>query len=143
VPRESPESAVSAPGGPAGRRLRILLAEDNEVHQRVGRLMLRQLGHQVDVAENGQDALDAVRRTFYDVVLMDVHMPVMDGLESTRRIRADLAPDRQPLIIAMAASETSDDRTACTAAGMDGYLPKPVHAGDLVAALEAIHVRLA
>jgi CheY-like chemotaxis protein len=123
------------------RKLRILLAEDNEVNQKVGKLMLGKIGHQVDIAENGLDALDAVRRTFYDVVLMDMHMPVMDGLESTRRIRADLPTDRQPHIIALTASVTQEDRNACAEAGMDGYLPKPVRAADLAAALAAIPVR--
>jgi len=136
------ERAAPIPAYPTDdRKLRILLAEDNEVNQKVGKLMLSKIGHQVDIAENGRDALDAVRRSFYDVILMDVHMPVMDGLESTRRIRADLPPERQPHIIAMTASVTPEDRTACADAGMDGYLPKPVRAADLAAALAAIPVR--
>ena len=147
---ESPLAAIPRPGGSerqaptrrtGDRKLRILLAEDNEVNQKVGKLMLAKIGHQVDIAENGRDALEAVRRTFYDVVLMDIHMPVMDGLEATRRIRADQASDRQPHIIALTASVTKEDRAACAAAGMDGYLPKPVRAADLAAALAAIPVR--
>jgi PAS domain S-box-containing protein len=149
IPRQSGPSQANQPCQPCqprsdpvdDRKLRILLAEDNEVNQKVGRLMLSKIGHHVDIAENGRDALDAVRRSFYDVVLMDVHMPVMDGLEATRRIRADLAPERQPYIIAMTASVTPDDRTACADAGMDGYLPKPVRAADLAAALAGIGVR--
>ncbi len=121
-----------------GSTLRILLAEDNEVNQKVGRLMLGKLGHRVDIAGNGQEALDAARRTPYDIILMDMHMPVMDGLEATRRIRAELPADRQPHIIAMTASVTQADRQACTEAGMDGYLPKPVRADALAEALATL-----
>jgi PAS domain S-box-containing protein len=121
--------------------LRILLAEDNEINQKVGRLMLAKLGHLVDIAENGSVALEAVRRTRYDVVLMDMHMPVMDGLEATRRIRAELPVEAQPRIIAMTASVTTQDRTACAEAGMDDYLAKPVRAADLSAALACVPVR--
>jgi len=144
APGESagPERNASIPTRRAGdRKLRILLAEDNEVNQKVGQLMLAKIGHQVDIAENGRDALEAVRRTFYDVVLMDMHMPVMDGLEATRRIRADMAADQQPHIIALTASVTAEDRIACSDAGMDGYLPKPIRAADLAAALSAVPVR--
>lgn len=123
------------------RKLRILLAEDNEVSQKLGKLMLSKIGHQVDIADNGLDALEAVRHNVYDVVLMDLHMPVMDGLESTRRIRADLAPDRQPHIIALTASTSVADQTACTQAGMDGYLPKPVCPDELATVLAALPVR--
>jgi CheY-like chemotaxis protein len=105
--------------------------------------MLAKLGHQVDIAGDGSEALEAVQRHDYDVVLMDMHMPVMDGLEATRRIRAELAPDRQPHIIAMTASVTKEDRDACAAAGMDGYLSKPVRAEDLTGALSGVTLRRA
>ncbi len=128
-----PEPSPGWDDEPAG--MRVLLAEDNDVNQKVGRLMLAKLGCQVDIVNNGEQALQAAQRTSYDVILMDVHMPVMDGLEATRRIRADLAADRQPRIIALTASVTTDDRQACEAAGMDGYLPKPVRPSELAAAL--------
>jgi CheY-like chemotaxis protein/HPt (histidine-containing phosphotransfer) domain-containing protein/anti-sigma regulatory factor (Ser/Thr protein kinase) len=112
-------------------RLRVLLAEDNLVNQRVAQLMLDKLGHTVDSVANGLQALEAIRRASYDVVLMDVQMPEMDGLEATRRIRTELPAERQPLVIAMTANAMIEDRRACTEAGMDSYLPKPVRVDDL------------
>ncbi len=122
-------------------KLRILLVEDNEINQKVGKLMLAKLGHTVEVADNGAEAVEAVGRVDYDVVLMDMHMPVMDGLEATRTIRAQLPAERQPQIIAMTASVTKEDRDACAEAGMDGYLSKPVRAEDLVEALGGVPLR--
>jgi len=118
-----------------GRRLRILLAEDNKVNQRVGLLLLERLGYRADVAGDGREVLDALDRAPYDVVLMDVWMPGMDGLEATRRIRAQ-TDILQPRIVAMTASAFSDDREACRDAGMDDFLAKPVRREELVAALE-------
>ncbi|MGZ6827970.1 MAG: response regulator, partial [Mycobacteriales bacterium] len=116
-------------------RLRVLLAEDNVVNQKVASLILHRLGQQPDVVSNGQEALEAVRARPYDLVLMDVQMPVMDGLEATRRIRAEVAPSRQPRIVAMTANALVEDREACFAAGMDDYLAKPVRSDELAAAL--------
>jgi len=127
VPEESAERAP----------LRVLLAEDNPTNQLVGRLMLTKLGHRVDVVGNALEALDAVARVSYDVVLMDVQMPEMDGLEATAAIRAQLPSDHQPRIVALTASVALEDRLACERAGMDGYLAKPVRAGELSAALLA------
>jgi CheY-like chemotaxis protein len=132
LPRTEP---VAAP-----RVLRILLVEDNVVNQMVARLLLTKMGHVVDTVGNGEEALAAVHARPYDVVLMDVQMPVMDGLEATRRIRAELAPERQPRILAMTASALVNDRDACTAAGMDAHLSKPVRAEELLAALTDIGV---
>ena len=115
--------------------LRVLLAEDDQVNQQVAQFMLSKLGHRVDTVANGLEAVQALRTTHYDVVLMDVQMPVLDGLEATRLIRADFPADRQPHIIAMTASVLIEDRTACRAAGMNDYLPKPVRLPDLTAAL--------
>ncbi|MGH9279618.1 MAG: response regulator [Acidimicrobiales bacterium] len=115
--------------------LRILLAEDNKVNQRVGLLLLDQLGFRADVAGNGQEVLDAVDRVGYDVILMDVRMPEMDGLEATRRIRGR-TDIRQPRIIAMTASALAGDRDMCRAAGMDDYVAKPVRLEELAASLE-------
>lgn len=130
---------VDAPASP--RSLRVLLAEDNVVNQKVARLMLAKLGHRVDVVANGLEAVDAVRLGGYDVVLMDVQMPELDGLEATRIIRTDLPPDRQPPIVAMTANVQLEDRAACTAAGMDDYLAKPVRLTDLAAVLDIITTR--
>jgi CheY-like chemotaxis protein len=115
--------------------LRILLAEDNSINQRVGLLMLERLGYLADVAGNGTEALEALHRQPYDLVLMDIRMPGMDGLEATRRIRAEIPPERQPWIVAMTANVLLDQREACRAAGMDDFVQKPVDRADLRAAL--------
>jgi len=128
-------------GGPAtalGERhpLRILLAEDNTVNQQLALLLLESMGYRADVAANGLEAVDAVDRLPYDLVLMDVQMPEMDGLEATRRIRAS-GPSTQPRIVAMTANAMQGDREACLAAGMDDYLAKPIRTEELAAALAA------
>jgi len=97
--------------------------------------MLGKLGHRVDVVADGAEAVAAVHRARYDVVLMDVQMPVLDGLEATRRIRAELPVGRQPYIVALTASVLIEDRAACRAAGMDDYLTKPIRLDDLARAL--------
>ncbi len=122
-------------------RLRLLLAEDNPVNQRVAVLILERLGQRPVVVGNGQEALEAVRSAPYDLVLMDVQMPVMDGLEATRRIRAELPAARQPRIVAMTANALNDDRDASLEAGMDDHLAKPVRAEDLVAVLARVRRR--
>jgi len=110
---------------------RALLVEDNEINQLVATALLNGLGIEVDVAHDGAVAIDRVRQTDYDVVLMDVQMPVMDGLASTREIRNMLGMTRLP-IIAMTANVMAGDREACMAAGMDDYIPKPIDRGLLV-----------
>ncbi|MCP2304562.1 ATP-binding protein [Actinokineospora globicatena] len=126
-----PRTAPLTPTGP----LRVLVAEDNHINQKVARLMLAGLGHHVDTVANGHEAVQAMHAAPYDVVLMDVRMPVMDGLDATRAIRAQLPVERQPLIVALTASALVEDRAACLAAGMDDHLAKPVRVPDLVAAL--------
>ncbi|HTQ80432.1 MAG TPA: ATP-binding protein, partial [Thermoanaerobaculia bacterium] len=116
--------------------LRILLAEDNSVNQRVGLLMLERMGYDADVAGNGSEVLAALRRQPYDVILMDLQMPGMDGLEATRRLRAELPPERQPRIVAMTANVLREQREACLAAGMDDFVQKPVSLTDLKEALQ-------
>ena len=119
-------------------RLHVLLAEDNLVNQKVATLLLTQMGHHVDVVSNGLEALAALERRGYDVVLMDVQMPVMDGLEATRQIRLTLGPERQPRIVAMTANALVEDRDAARLAGMDDYLAKPVRPAELAAALSRV-----
>ena len=116
-------------------RLRLLVAEDNAVNQKVARLVLERLGQRPDVVGDGAAALRALHDRDYDLVLMDVHMPVMDGLEATRRIRAELPAQRQPRIVAMTASALVEDRERCLHAGMDAHLAKPVQSQDLLALL--------
>jgi signal transduction histidine kinase/CheY-like chemotaxis protein/HPt (histidine-containing phosphotransfer) domain-containing protein len=116
--------------------LRILLAEDNSINQKVGLLMLERMGYLADVAGNGAEVLEALRRQPYDLVLMDIQMPGMDGLEATRRIRDELPRERQPRIVAMTANVLPEQREACHLAGMDDFVQKPVGLADLRAALE-------
>ncbi len=115
----------------------VLLAEDNVVNQKVALLMLSKLGYRGDVAANGQEALAAVQRQTYDVVLMDVQMPEMDGLEASRRI-GERWPDRsqRPWIIALTANAMQGDRERCLQAGMDDYITKPLKIEELTAAFE-------
>ncbi len=119
--------------------LRILVAEDNVINQQVALSFLERLGYRADVAADGLEALLSLRRQPYDVVLMDVQMPEMDGLEATRRIRqllpSELAAEAQPRIIAMTANALKEDCEVCLAAGMDDYLSKPVQVAELVRAL--------
>ena len=115
---------TEAPVEPAS--LRVLVVEDNVVNQRVVRKMLERLGVTCGVADQGAAALDALRAEPFDLVLMDLQMPVMDGLEATRRIRAELPPERQPRIVALTANARASDERACREAGMDDFMAKPV-----------------
>ncbi|MEW5872976.1 MAG: response regulator [Chloroflexota bacterium] len=116
--------------------LRILLAEDHPVNQKVVRLMLERLGYRADVAGNGLEVLEAFQRQGYDVVLMDVQMPEMNGVEATQRLRATLGEETQPRIIALTADALGGGRDEYLAAGMDDYLSKPVNVLQLREALE-------
>jgi PAS domain S-box-containing protein len=122
--------------------LRILLAEDNVVNQKLALRLLDQMGYRADVAANGLEAIDAIERQTYDVVLMDVQMPELDGFEASREINRRWPGTRRPRIVAMTANAMEGDRELCTAAGMDDYVAKPVRVEDLVAALERSGRRL-
>ncbi len=125
-----------ADGKRARSALRILLAEDNAMNQKVALRLLEQLGYRADVANNGLEAIETLERRPYDVVLMDVQMPELDGLDATRRICERWSPESRPHIIAMTANALPEDREACFAAGMDDYVAKPIRAEELVAALK-------
>jgi signal transduction histidine kinase/CheY-like chemotaxis protein len=115
--------------------LRILLAEDNVVNQKLAMRLLLQMGYRADLASNGIEAIECVQRQPYDVVLMDVQMPEMDGLEASRRITAKWPPGERPRIVAMTANAMQGDREECLAAGMDDYVTKPIRVDALVEAL--------
>ncbi|MGB8643736.1 MAG: response regulator [Anaerolineae bacterium] len=115
--------------------LRILLAEDNVTNQKLALLVLERLGYRADVAGNGLEVVDAVRRQPYDLVLMDMQMPEMDGLEATRVIARETPAERRPRIVAMTANAMQEDRDECLAAGMDDFITKPIQFAELVAAL--------
>jgi PAS domain S-box-containing protein len=114
---------------------RVLLAEDNYVNQKVALRMLARLGYRADLASNGHDVLAAVQRQNYDVILMDVAMPEMDGLEATRRIRNLKEGNDRPWIVALTANAMQGDRELCLAAGMDDYIRKPIKLSELANAL--------
>ncbi|MSU48346.1 MAG: response regulator [Opitutus sp.] len=139
----STQPFIAVAASTATQSERVLLAEDNAVNQKVALLMLGKAGFRADLAANGHEALEAVGRQRYDVVLMDVQMPEMDGLEAARRIKARW-PDRRerPWIIALTANAMQGDREACLAAGMDDYISKPIRTEELAAAMERAQTSL-
>ncbi|ARF53316.1 hypothetical protein B1H19_03260 [Streptomyces gilvosporeus] len=130
---QRPEAKESRPAP-----LRILLAEDNLVNQQLIVRMVRKIGHSVDTVGNGAEALESLQHTRYDVLLMDVQMPVLDGLDASRQIHQSLPAAERPYIIALTANAMSEDRDACLAAGMDDYLRKPLRGVDLAEALDRV-----
>jgi len=139
---ERSAARVLAPVGPSQHAglaerhpLRILLAEDNAVNQKLALRLLSQMGYRADLASNGLEAVESVERQPYDLVLMDVQMPEMDGLEASRRITARWPAGARPRIVAMTANAMQGDREDCLAAGMDDYLAKPIRVEALVQAL--------
>jgi CheY-like chemotaxis protein len=135
VPAAPPAPRVN-PRSPAGTRL--LLVEDNFVNQRVALYMLAKLGYRVDVAKNGREAIDRLRKSRYDLVLMDCHMPEMDGFEAAQfiRDRSSAVLDHDVPIVAMTANAFSDDRTRSLDSGMNDFLSKPVYQTTLSAMLD-------
>jgi len=134
VSERQPERASVDPGLGTRHPLAILLAEDNAVNQKLAVRLLSNMGYKPDIVGDGQQALDALETTDYDVVLMDVQMPNVDGLEATRRIRATW-PERPLHIVAMTANAMAGDRDACLAAGMNDYISKPIRPTELASAL--------
>jgi PAS domain S-box-containing protein len=126
----------AADGKQSMSSLRILLAEDNAMNQKVALRLLERLGYRADVASNGLEALAALERQPYDVVLMDVQMPELDGLDASRRICERWPSESRPHIIAMTANALPEDREACFAAGMNDYLAKPIRGDELAAVLK-------
>jgi CheY-like chemotaxis protein len=114
--------------------LRILIAEDNPVNQKIARKILGKLGYNPDIANHGKEAMEMVGQSAYDLILMDVQMPHMNGLEATRMIRTCL--DLQPVIIALTANAMQGDRDECRQAGMDDYMSKPIDVNELMRQLE-------
>ena len=135
-PARQEDEAARSRVGPSLQGLSVLVVEDNPINQTFARLLLRKLGCNVTMAANGQEGLVASRRDTYDVILTDVQMPLMDGLEMTRRIRRDEAVAGRHLpIIGVTAHALSSDMDRCLDAGMDGYVPKPIDSEHLCAVL--------
>jgi signal transduction histidine kinase/CheY-like chemotaxis protein len=143
APRQAaPPRLVSAELRDQRNRVRVLVAEDNPVNMRLVNVMLDKLGYRADVAANGIEAVDALKRRTYDVILMDVQMPELDGVEATRRIRALTPAGEQPYIIAVTANVLYEDRQGYMDAGMNGFLGKPYSMEELDVALrDAIRAR--
>jgi CheY-like chemotaxis protein len=120
-----------------GPTLRILLAEDNVVNQRLAQLMLEKLGQGADIVSNGAQAVVAATQLPYDIILMDLQMPEMDGLEATRRIRTTVSTQPQPRIVAMTANVMPGDRERCLSAGMDDYISKPIELAEIARVLKS------
>ena len=114
--------------------LRILVAEDNQVNQKLALRLLEQMGYRADIASNGLETIESVARQEYDVILMDVQMPEMDGLEATRQVIVRW-PQKHPRIIGLTANALEGDREQCLAAGMDDYISKPIRVEELIDAL--------
>ena len=139
-PKDEPVKATIDAEMAKRHPLRILLAEDNAVNQKLALRLLDQMGYRADVASNGLEAVESVQRQSYDLVLMDVQMPEMDGLDATRAIRK-IADLQQPRVVAMTANAMQGDREMCMAAGMDDYVSKPIRVQELVEALLAVEGR--
>jgi two-component system, sensor histidine kinase and response regulator len=133
------EPSAPATAAPRRRPLNILLAEDSLVNQKLATSLLQRQGHQVRVVNNGREALAALASSQFELILMDIQMPEMDGLEATRQIRAlEQGCGRRTPILAMTAHALKGDRQRCLETGMDGYIAKPVRAQDLLRAIDEV-----
>jgi signal transduction histidine kinase/CheY-like chemotaxis protein/PAS domain-containing protein len=132
--RVEPRTSVA----PVERRLRVLIAEDNKINQQLVTMLLRKADHAVEVSDNGEQAVEAVRRADFDVVLMDIQMPILDGVQATKRIRALPAPKSGVPIIALTANAMAGAAEEYLAAGMDDYLSKPLDPAALFSKLSDI-----
>jgi PAS domain S-box-containing protein len=141
-PKRSERRAAAATPAKRGQSLRVLVAEDNKINQQLTTLLLRNAAHHVDVVENGEQAVNAVLNGNYDVILMDVQMPVLDGLQATQRIRALPPPKNTLPIIALTAHAMAGAREKYLAAGMDDYLSKPLDPATLLRKLDKVTRRL-
>ncbi|MGF1449084.1 MAG: response regulator [Opitutales bacterium] len=133
-----PLNGKTQPPMPTGKGLRILLVEDNAVNQKVALLLLKRLGHNADVAANGREGIEAIRRQSYDLVFMDLHMPEMGGLEATRHILELLPAEEAPYIVAMTAAALQTDRNAALQAGMKAFITKPVKVEEVERVLKLV-----
>ncbi len=142
IPVEPVRHELAAkPAASPSHPLEILLVEDNRINQQFALALLNKAGHSVEVVDNGHKAVDAVRKRAYDVVLMDIQMPELDGLEATKQIRALPPPACNAYIIAMTANAMSGAREEYVAAGMDDYVSKPIDAANLLARLHRLPAR--
>jgi CheY-like chemotaxis protein len=143
APRPAAAAKPRLDAGMAARHpLRILIAEDNAVNQKLALRLLQQMGYRADVASNGVEAVESLQRQVYDVVLMDVQMPEMDGIEAAKAITTRWRAGERPRIVAMTANAMQGDREACIAAGMDDYVTKPIRVETLVEALTQVRPRM-
>ncbi|MBK8050979.1 MAG: response regulator [Anaerolineales bacterium] len=132
---EQPATGQELAGGAA---VRVLVAEDNALSQKVVERMLRSFGCEVDLVATGADAVEAVENQPYQLILMDIRMPVMDGVEATHAIRHHLSQERQPLIYALTAGVSAQERQRCLDVGMNGFLAKPVERTEIAALIESL-----
>jgi two-component system, sensor histidine kinase len=139
-----PTDTKARENGLAARRpLRTLIVDDHPATQRAMQLLLSSLDCVIDLADNGRDAVEAVRTGDYDVILMDVVMPWMDGRAATRRIREIRRPGTRPRIVGTSAESTAEQRSSCFAAGMDDFLSKPIDVDALVRILDEVALGVA
>jgi hypothetical protein len=131
APAPAVVAAAGEPAGGTGQSLQVLLVEDHPINQMLATTLLKKWGHTVVLAKNGQEGVDLFHGQVWDLVLMDMQMPVMGGLEATRLIRASEAPGQRTPIVAMTANAMESDRQACLDAGMDDHLAKPFNSSDL------------
>jgi CheY-like chemotaxis protein len=122
--------------------LRILVAEDNVTNQRVIDFILKKMGYRVDLANNGKEVIEALERQPYDLILMDLEMPVIDGLKAFRHIRKNVAADEQPQVVALTANASEEKRRECLDSGMNAYLTKPVKIPALVEQIQRTYLEI-